>query len=154
MVNSSQRSAPWALPRKEVNPSMTAQKLIVLFLSLAFLLGTAGLAAAQEKKMANPCAANPCAAKAAMKAKTVEGTVKSVSDTSIVIEGKDKKEWAFAIGGKVAESTKKLKAGDVVKVFYTDAGGKMTASKVTMAKMMEKKAANPCAAKNPCAPKK
>jgi len=133
---------------------MTAKKLFVLFLSLAVLLGTAGLAVAQEKKMANPCAANPCAAKAAMKAKIVEGTVKAVSDTSLVIEGKDKKEWTFAISGKLAESAKKLKAGDAVKVSYSDAGGKMTASKVTMAKMMEKKAANPCAAKNPCAPKK
>ncbi len=128
---------------------MTAQKLFVLFLGLAFLLGTAGLTVAQEKKMANPCAT-----KAGMKAKIVEGTVKSVSDTSIVIEGKDKMEWTLAISGKLAESAKKLKAGDAVKVSYIDAGGKMTASKVTMAKMMEKKAANPCAAKNPCAPKK
>ncbi len=133
---------------------MDAKKLFILFLSLAFLLGTSGLAVAQEKKMANPCAANPCAAKAAVKAKTVEGTVKSVSDTSLVIEGKDKKEWTFAISGKLAESAKKLKAGDAVKVSYSEAGGTMTASKVTMAKMMEKKAANPCAAKNPCAPKK
>ena len=125
---------------------MTAQKLFVLFLSLAFLLGTAGLTVAQEKKMANPCAANPCAAKAGMKAKIVEGTVKSVSDTSIVIEGKDKKEWTLAISGKLAESAKKLKAGDAVKISYTEDGGKMMASKVTMAKM-EKKAANPCAAK-------
>ncbi len=121
---------------------MRAKKLFVVFLSMAFLFGTAGLALAQEKKMANPCAA-----KAAMKAKIVEGTVKSVSDTSIVIEGKDKKEWTFAISGKLAESAKKLKAGDAVKLSYSEAGGKMTASKVTMAKMMEKKAANPCAQK-------
>jgi ribosomal protein S1 len=122
---------------------MRVKKLFALFLSLAFLVGTASLAAPQEKKMA-------------AKAKTAEGTVKSVSDTSLVVEGKDKKEWTFAISGKVAESTKKLKAGDAVKVSYTEDGGKMMASKVSMAKM-EKKAANPCAAKgatNPCAAKK
>jgi translation initiation factor IF-1 len=115
---------------------MNAKKLFTLFLALTFLIGTAGLAVAQEKKMDKPAA----------KAKTAEGTVKSVSDTSLVVEGKDKKEWTFAITGKVAESAKKLKAGDAVKISYTEDGGKMMASKVTMAKM-EKKAANPCAAK-------
>ena len=115
---------------------MNAKKLFALFLSLAFLIGTVGLAVAQEKKMDKPAA----------KAKTAEGTVKSVSDTSLVVEGKDKKEWTFAISGTVAESAKKLKAGDAVKISYTEDGGKMMASKVTMAKM-EKKAANPCAAK-------
>lgn len=115
---------------------MNAKKLFALILALAFLMGTAGLAVAQEKKMDKPAA----------KAKTAEGTVKSVSDTSLVVEGKDKKEWTFAITGKVAESAKKLKAGDAVKISYTEDGGKMMASKVTMAKM-EKKAANPCAAK-------
>ncbi len=125
---------------------MNAKKLFALVLSLTLLAGTVGLAvAAEEKKTANPCAAG--AAKPAAKAKTAEGTVKSVSDTNLVIEGKDKKEMAFAISGKVAESAKKLKAGDPVKVSYTEDGGKMMASKVTMAKMMEKKAANPCAAK-------
>lgn len=115
---------------------MNAKKLFTLFLALTFLIGTAGLAVAQEKKMDKPAA----------KAKTAEGTVKAVSDTSLVVEGKDKKEWTFAITGKVAESAKKLKAGDAVKISYTEDGGKMMASKVTMAKM-EKKAANPCATK-------
>jgi len=115
---------------------MNAKKLFALILALTFLIGTAGLAVAQEKKMDKPAA----------KAKTAEGTVKAVSDTSLVVEGKDKKEWTFAITGKVAESAKKLKAGDAVKISYTEDGGKMMASKVTMAKM-EKKAANPCAAK-------
>ncbi len=115
---------------------MNAKKLFALFLALTFLIGTVGLAVAQEKKMDKPAA----------KAKTAEGMVKSVSDTSLVVEGKDKKEWTFAISGKVAESAKKLKAGDAVKISYTGDGGKMMASKVTMAKM-EKKAVNPCAAK-------
>lgn len=131
---------------------MSAKKLFALFLSLAFLVGTVGVAVAQEKKMEKPTA-NPCAAKPAAKAKTAEGTVRSVSDTSLVVEGKDKKEWTFAISGKVAESAKKLKAGDAVKISYTEDGGKMMAGRVTAAKM-EKKAANPCAAKNPCAIKK
>lgn len=107
---------------------MHAKKLFALFLSLALLVGTVGLAVAQEKKMDKPAA----------KAKTAEGTVKSVSDTSLVVEGKDKKEWTFAITGKVAESAKKLKAGDAVKISYTEDGGKMMASKVAMAKMDKK----------------
>ena len=128
---------------------MSTEKLFALVLSLAFLSGTVGLAGAQEKKAVQT-------AKAAAKAKTAEGMVKSVSDTSLVVEGKDKKEWTFAISGKVAESAKKLKAGDAVKVSFTEDGGKMMVSSVTAAKM-EKKAANPCAAKkpaNPCAVKK
>lgn len=107
---------------------MHAKKLFALFLALTFLIGTVGLAVAQEKKMDKPAA----------KAKTAEGTVKSVSDTSLVVEGKDKKEWTFAITGKVAESAKKLKAGDAVKISYTEDGGKMMASKVAMAKMDKK----------------
>ena len=134
---------------------MSTKKLFALFLSLAFLVETVGVAVAQEKKTDKPTA-NPCAAKPAAKAKTAEGTVRSVSDTSLVVEGKDKKEWIFAISGKVAESVKKLKTGDAVKISYTEDGGKMMVSSVTAAKM-EKKAANPCAAKkpaNPCAVKK
>ena len=123
-----------------------AKKLFVLILSAAFLLGTGALVGAQEKKGANPCAAKPMA-----KSKTAEGTVKSVSGTTIVIEGKDKKEWTFAISGKVAEAVKKLKAGDAVTVSFVEGEGKMTATQVAMAKM--KKAANPCAAKNPGAAK-
>lgn len=117
---------------------MTAKKLFALFLSLAFVLGTFGLALAQEKKAEKPAA----------KAKMADGIVKTVSDTGLVIEGKDKKELAFAISGKVAESAKKLKAGDAVSVSYTEADGKMTASKVTAkAAKAEKKAAESAAPK-------
>jgi len=129
---------------------MKPRKLFALFLSLTFLVGTLGLArAAEEKKIAKPPMQN------------AEGVVKSVSDVSIVIEGKDKKERTFAISGKVAESTKKLKPGDTVKVSFTEDGGKMAATRIQ--DLMRKKAANPCAAKgaskapagaNPCAAKK
>lgn len=135
---------------------MTVKKLFVLVLGVIFLFGGVGLVDAAQhemKKEEKKMEAKPAAAKA----KSAEGMVKSVSGTSLVVEGKDKKEWTFAISGTVAESAKKLKAGDAVKVSYTEADGKMMASKVTMAKMekkAEKKAANPCAAKNPCAPKK
>lgn len=126
---------------------MAAKRLLVLFLGVAFLVGTAGLAVAQEKKAAQPCAAKP-----AMKPKVAEGTLKSVSDTSIMVEDKDKKEWTFAVTGKVAEAAKKLKAGDMVRVSYTEGDGKMMASRVTAAKMEKK--AQPCAAKDPGAAKK
>jgi ribosomal protein S1 len=117
---------------------MTATKLYALLLSLAFVHATVGLAIAQEKKAANPCAAKP-----AMKAKTAEGAVKSVSATTLVVEGKDKKEWTFTIGGAVAESAKKLKAGDTVSISYTEAEGKMRAGKITA--KAAKAGANPCA---------
>ena len=107
---------------------MNAKKLFAGLLTLTFLVGTVGLAVAQEKKMDKPAA----------KTKTAEGMVKSVSDTSLAVEGKDKKAWTFAISGKVAESAKKLKAGDAVKISYTEDGGKMMASKVTMAKTDKK----------------
>ena len=47
---------------------MNAKRLFALFLALTFLIGTVGLAVAQEKKMDKPAkmekkAANPCAAK-------------------------------------------------------------------------------------------
>lgn len=116
---------------------MGAKKAFVVFLALTFLVGTVGFAVAQEKKAP--------AAKPAVKTKTAEGTVKAVSDASIVVEGKDQKELTFVISGKVAESVKKLKAGDAVRVFYMEADGKMMASRVTSAKAPKKAAANPCA---------
>jgi ribosomal 50S subunit-recycling heat shock protein len=69
--------------------------------------------------------------------------VKSVSATTLVVEGKDKKEWTFTIGGAVAESAKKLKAGDTVSISYTEAEGKMRAGKITA--KAAKAGANPCA---------
>lgn len=97
-------------------------------------------------------------------AKNASGTVKSASADSIVVAGKEKgkeMEWTFAIDPKtkVKKSGKDamagdLKAGDTVQVKYTEEGGKATAQTVTAkeakaakADKMEKKAANPCAAK-------
>jgi ribosomal protein S1 len=137
---------------------MTAKKLFVLLLSVVFVFGTVGLAAAaqHEKKMDSEkkMEKKPAAAKA----KSATGTLKSVSADSLVVDaGKDKKDWTFALTDKkVAEAAMKFKAGDSVTVSFTEADGKMTATRVMAkaAKMekkaekkMEKKAENPCAAK-------
>ena len=132
---------------------MTAKKLFVLLLSVVFVFGAVGLAAAadHEKKMDK----KPAAAKA----KSADGTVKVASTDSLTVVGKDKKEWMFSVDPKT--SIKKagksitaadLKEGDPVHVDFTEADGKMMAKSVTVkaggtAKKMEKKAENPCAAK-------
>ena len=138
---------------------MTAKKLFVLLLSVVFLFGTVGLAAAaqHEKKMdtEKKMEKKPAAAKA----KSADGTVKAASADSVTVVGKDKKEWMFSVDPKT--SIKKagksitaadLKEGDPVHVDFTEADGKMMAKSVTVkaggtAKKMEKKMENPCAAK-------
>lgn len=94
-------------------------------------------------------------------AKNASGTVKSASADSIVVAGKEKgkeMEWTFAVDPKtkVKKAGKDatagdLKAGDTVQVKYTEEDGKATAQTVTAkqakAAKMDKKAANPCAAK-------
>ena len=139
---------------------MTLKKLFVLLLSVVFVFGAVGLAAAaqHEKKMdtEKKMEKKPAAAKA----KGADGTVKAASADSLTVVGKDKKEWMFSVDPKTsikkagkAVTTADLKAGDPVHVDFTEADGKMMAKSVTMKKMektekkMEKKMENPCAAK-------
>lgn len=140
---------------------MTAKKLFVLVLSALFLASSVGLAAAQakpepaaqEKKGAEESkkVAEPTPGKAVGKAKNANGTVKAATVESLIVVGKDKKEWTFAVdtktaikkAGKVVVATD-LKEGDPVHVQFTDAEGKLLAKAVTVkaggtAKKEEKK---------------
>ena len=140
---------------------MTAKKLFVLVLSALFLASSVGLAAAQakpepaaqEKKGAEESkkVAEPSPGKAVGKAKNANGTVKAATVDSLIVVGKDKKEWTFAVdtktaikkAGKVVVATD-LKEGDPVHVQFTDAEGKLLAKAVTVkaggtAKKEEKK---------------
>jgi hypothetical protein len=140
---------------------MTAKKLFVLVLSALFLASSVGLAAAQakpepaaqEKKGAEESkkVAEPTPGKAVGKAKNANGTVKAATVDSLIVVGKDKKEWTFAVdtktaikkAGKVVVATD-LKEGDPVHVQFTDAEGKLLAKAVTVkadgtAKKEEKK---------------
>lgn len=153
------------------------KKLLALFVAAVFTTGTVGFAVAQtpapEKKMEQSGEKSDemkkSAEKKKMAAKNANGTVKSASADSVVVAGKEKgkdAEWTFGVdaktmikkGGK-SITAGDLKAGDAVHVRYSEADGKAVAQAVTVkaggtAKKAEKKAANPCAAKNPCAPKK
>jgi len=141
---------------------MTAKKLFVLLLSVVFVFGTVGLAAADKH----------AAKKAAVKAKNADGTVKAASADSVTVvtmvgkEKKEKKELMFSVDPKTsikkagkAITAADLKEGDPVHVNFTEADGKMMAKSITVKaggtakkaekaeKKMEKKMENPCAAK-------
>jgi Domain of unknown function (DUF5666) len=132
------------------------KKLIATCVALTFAVGMAGFAVAQEKKadekkteMKSDMKMDKKEKKAA--AKTASGTVKSASADSLVVGGKMKgkdEEWTFGLDSKT--SVKRggksitpgdLKAGDAVRVRYTEEGGKMMAQSVTVsggAKKMDK----------------
>ncbi len=129
---------------------------------VAFLLALAAPALAQSSAPATPAPATPAPApkapaktepakteakKAAMKSAT--GTVKTASaDSLVLVAGKDKKEWTFAVdkdtkvtkAGKAAKP-EDLAANDNATVTYVEADGKMHAKSVSV------KAAKAAAAK-------
>ncbi len=117
---------------------MTTKKLWVLLLAAVFV-GSAGLVAAQEKKMEDKKAAETAPAKAVGKSKNANGTVKAATADSLTVVGKDKKEWTFAVdtktsikkAGKAVVATD-LKEGDPVHVQFTEADGKLVAKAVTV----------------------
>ena len=130
---------------------MTLKKLVALILSGLFLIGPAGLATAQEKKMDDKKAAETTPGKAVGKSKNANGTVKAATPDSLTVAGKDKKEWTFAVdtktsikkAGKAVVATD-LKEGDPVYVQFAEADGKLLAKSVTVkaggtAKKEEKK---------------
>src|SRR3990172_11790543 len=124
---------------------MRVEKIVAIFVAIAFLFGTLGIAQAAQHE------AKPAAA---AKTKSAKGSVKSVSENSLVVmsSSKDKKEMSFALDAKTmikkagkAVTAKDLKEGDTVTVSYSEDGGKMTVKSVTVAAA---KPANPCAAKS------
>ena len=135
------------------------KKFCVLALSVAFLLSSLTLAAAQQAPApaAKP-AEKPADKPPAAKLKKASGTVKSISDTAVVVEvtekDKTKKEWTFALdkgtklskGGK-SVTAKDVVAGDSATVSYDEAGGKMMAKSVALKAPATKAAGQPGAAK-------
>jgi hypothetical protein len=94
--------------------------------------------------------------KAAAKAMTASGTVKSVTGTSLVVTGKGKKDWTFTVDnatkftgkglttksqGAPMAATAAVHEGDMVSVSYHDMGGTMHAAsvRITRAAMSTKK---------------
>lgn len=108
---------------------MRARKLFVLLLSALFLVGTSGLAVAAE----------PAPAKAVGKYKNANGTIKAATATGFTVVGKGKQEWTFEVDANTvikkagkAVAAAELNSGDRVYVQYTEAGGKLVATKVTV----------------------
>jgi hypothetical protein len=85
-----------------------------------------------------PAAKRPRAATAAPRVKTAAGTVKRATAGTLVLVRKDRKEMAFVVtrttkvtrDGKAAAAPR-LARDDAATVTYTDAGGKLTARRVT-----------------------
>jgi hypothetical protein len=157
------------------------KKLGALLVAVLFAAGAVGVASAQSQPAADKKAEDmkkpgemkkaPAAKKPA--ARTAMGSVKSASADSVVVAGKDKgkeTEWTFAVDPKtkVRKANKDvpagdLKAGDPVRVQYSEQDGKTVAQSITVSAPAKAKAANPCAAKpadkapakaaNPCAAK-
>jgi hypothetical protein len=116
------------------------------FVMIALVVGLAAPVLAQQAAPAAPAApATPAPAKtepakAAAKAKSATGTVKTATaDNLVLVAGKDKKEMSFAVdkdtkitkAGKAATAAD-LAANDTATVSYTEADGKMTAKAVTV----------------------
>lgn len=118
---------------------MTARKLFVLILSALFLVGSAGLVAAQEKKMEEKKGAETAPGKAVGKSKNVNGVVKAATADSLTVVGKGDKAWTFTVdaktsikkAGKAVVATD-LKEGDPVHVQFSEADGKLLAKAVTV----------------------
>jgi hypothetical protein len=135
---------------KEVNPTM--RRFSAWLVMGTFLLSLAVPALAQQTPAPSsapaapssaPAAKTPAPAKADTKkvaTKTATGTVKSAApDNLVVMAGKDKKEWTFALdkdtkitkGGKAAK-VEDVTADDSATVTYVEQDGKMHAKTVSV----------------------
>jgi hypothetical protein len=120
--------------------------LWAVVLAVAVAAGTAGYAAAQEKKPEEKKMEKSGEMKKSddmkMKSKTASGTVKTASADSLVVAGKNQgkdAEWTFGVDAKTsikkgdkAITAADLKAGDPVTVRYADHDGKALAQTVTV----------------------
>ena len=121
-------------------------KFCALSVAVAFLFGSLTVATAQQAPAPTPAPAAKPAEKmpAKPKVKRASGTVKSVSEDSLVLEvaqkDKTKKDMTFALDKttKISKSgksvtTKDVKVGDAASVSYEDGqAGKMMAKSVTV----------------------
>jgi Domain of unknown function (DUF5666) len=129
-------------------------KSIALLVAVTFVIAPTGLAVAQTA--AAPPAQTRNTSKADATAKSIDGTVKSVSADRVVVAGKEHgrdAERTFVIdaattlkkGGKDITAAD-LKSGDAVQVRYVDADGKAHADAITVQGSAKAKPRNPCAA--------
>jgi Domain of unknown function (DUF5666) len=112
------------------------RRVVIVVLALAFT-GSAIPATAQQKPGADPARE----AERSKVARSVTGTVKTTTDSGLVVVGRETggndKEWTFAVdrdtrvdsGGK-AKTANELRAGDSVTVTYTNRDGKIVAQSV------------------------
>lgn len=122
-----------------------------------------------KKASQNPCAANPCApggqaAGPSAKAITVRGEVVRLDPglKKLVLKAEGKQldlalaRYAVVREGPKVKSLKEIKPGEKVTVSYVESGKDRTAWYVYLtsaAQVANPCAANPCAVKQPCAPK-
>jgi hypothetical protein len=120
------------------------RRLSAWLVMVTFLLALAAPALAQQAPAAStpaPATKAPAPGKAEMKkAKTATGAVKTASaDSLVLVAGKDKKEWTFALdkdtkitkGGKAAK-VEEVTADDNATVTYVEQDGKMHAKTVAV----------------------
>jgi Cu/Ag efflux protein CusF len=109
------------------------RQLIAALLTAGFMMAMVGPVVAQDKATTKP---------SKLEARTVNGTVQSITATAIVVRGMEKdkeREWAFSVDDKTtvrkgsqAASAATLKEGDKVTVNYTERDGKIIAQSVTV----------------------
>lgn len=109
--------------------------------TLAVTLACYAVPAAAQQPAAKPTPAAAREDASKMSTRSVTGSVKTATDTGLVVigheEGQKDKEWAFAFDGstridadgKMRPATE-LRAGDAVTVSYTNRDGKVIAQNV------------------------
>jgi hypothetical protein len=123
------------------------RRLYASLVMVTFLLALAAPALAQQTPAAAPATSSPAPSKDAPKAevkkvttKTANGNVKSATaDSLVLVAGKDKKEWTFAVDKdtKITKAGKPAKvedvaADDTATVSYVEMDGKMHAKAVSV----------------------
>lgn len=134
------------------------KKVIAIVLSVIFIFAFATLTIAAEEKKAAAPAEKKEAAPAKGKKGTVTGEVMAIDAkaNTLTVKGPKKGDVAVTVtdktkitAGKDAKTMADIKAGDKVKVAYTEAEGKNTANSINIEasapKKEEKKAAAPAA---------
>jgi len=128
------------------------KKLFIVPLAVLVAFSFASLSFAQAKPAEKPAApqAMPAGEKAAPaekpaakpKSKVTQGEVVSADPAAktLVVKTKDK-ELSFSVEEKAAKVLADLKAGDRVRVSYSEVDGKLTAKSVKKVKMAAKKPA-------------
>lgn len=126
---------------------MRSKRGLAVAVGILSILGAMGPGLAQQVSPAGqpekPAVERPAPAKSAAKPQRLTGSVKSVSEGSLVLEvmQKDKpaKEYTFSLDPKAklakagkAITTKDLQPGESVTVSFTETGGKLVAKAVTV----------------------